>query len=136
MSCDTNRPLVSALRHCELSRSSDCQGVCGRDSSRYPLCSGILNRSDLLGGRNMSMADSSMGQITLAYRGETQQFVTLSQAAHFLRQDRIKMGWFQEVVEMVSGAKEAIAALDDKDLDGRHLRVNLAKPREKRRSSW
>lgn len=38
-------------------------------------------------------------------------------------------------VEMTSGATEAIAALDDKDLDGRNLRVNLAKPREDRRSS-
>lgn len=38
-------------------------------------------------------------------------------------------------VEMTSGATEAIAALDDKDLDGRHLRVNLAKPREERRPS-
>jgi hypothetical protein len=82
------------------------------------------------------MADSSMGQITLAYRGETQPCGTVSQAAHFLRQDRIKMGWFQGIVEMASSAKEAIAALDDKDLDGRHLRVNLAKPREKRRPSW
>jgi RNA recognition motif-containing protein len=38
-------------------------------------------------------------------------------------------------VEMASGATEAIAALDDKALDGRNLRVNLAKPREERRSS-
>lgn len=38
-------------------------------------------------------------------------------------------------VEMTSGATEAIAALDDKTLDGRNLRVNLAKPREDRRSS-
>lgn len=35
-------------------------------------------------------------------------------------------------VEMASGANEAIAALHDKDLDGRNLRVNLAKPREER----
>jgi len=38
-------------------------------------------------------------------------------------------------VEMTSGATEAIAALDDKTLDGRNLRVNLAKPREDRRPS-
>lgn len=38
-------------------------------------------------------------------------------------------------VEMASGANEAIAALNDKDLDGRNLKVNLAKPREPRRSS-
>lgn len=38
-------------------------------------------------------------------------------------------------VEMASGANEAIAALNDKDLDGRNLRVNLAKARENRRSS-
>ena len=35
-------------------------------------------------------------------------------------------------VEMASGANEAIAALHDKDLDGRTLTVNLAKPREQR----
>jgi RNA recognition motif-containing protein len=38
-------------------------------------------------------------------------------------------------VEMASGANEAIAALNDKNLDGRNLRVNLAKPREPRRSN-
>lgn len=35
-------------------------------------------------------------------------------------------------VEMVSGAKEAIAALHEKALDGRNLTVNPAKPREQR----
>lgn len=43
------------------------------------------------------MADTSIGQITLVYRGETQQFNTVSQAAHFLRQVRIKVGWFHTV---------------------------------------
>jgi RNA recognition motif-containing protein len=38
-------------------------------------------------------------------------------------------------VEMASGAHEAIAALNDKNLNGRNLRVNLAKPREERRPS-
>ncbi|ETW95713.1 MAG: RNA-binding protein [Candidatus Entotheonella gemina] len=38
-------------------------------------------------------------------------------------------------VEMASGANEAIAALNDKDLDGRNLKVNRAKPREERRPS-
>jgi len=38
-------------------------------------------------------------------------------------------------VEMANGANEAIAALNDKDLNGRTLRVNLAKPREDRRPS-
>jgi len=37
-------------------------------------------------------------------------------------------------VTMTSGANEAIAALHEKDLDGRNLKVNLAKPREPRRS--
>jgi RNA recognition motif-containing protein len=35
-------------------------------------------------------------------------------------------------VEMASGAHEAIAALHEKDLGGRNLTVNLAKPREQR----
>ena len=43
------------------------------------------------------MAVNPIGLITLAYRGETQQFATVSQAAHFLRQDRIKIGWFHKV---------------------------------------
>lgn len=36
-------------------------------------------------------------------------------------------------VAMANGASEAIAALHDKALDGRNIRVNLAKPREERR---
>jgi RNA recognition motif-containing protein len=40
-------------------------------------------------------------------------------------------------VEMASGGNEAIASLHEKDLDGRNLTVNLAKPREERRPrSW
>jgi RNA recognition motif-containing protein len=35
-------------------------------------------------------------------------------------------------VEMVSGGREAIAALDQHDLGGRTLRVNEARPREER----
>jgi RNA recognition motif-containing protein len=35
-------------------------------------------------------------------------------------------------VEMASGGREAIAALDQRDLDGRQLKVNLARPREER----
>jgi len=35
-------------------------------------------------------------------------------------------------IEMASGGNEAIAALHEKDLDGRKLSVNLAKPREER----
>jgi RNA recognition motif-containing protein len=37
-------------------------------------------------------------------------------------------------VEMVSGGQEAIAGLDQRDLDGRQLKVNLARPREERPS--
>ena len=43
------------------------------------------------------MANTTMGQITIVYRRETQQFNTVSQATHFLRQDRIKVGWFHTV---------------------------------------
>ena len=46
-------------------------------------------------------------------------------------------------VEMEDGAKEAIAALDNKEMSGRNLRVNEAKPKESgnggggpRRSRW
>jgi RNA recognition motif-containing protein len=35
-------------------------------------------------------------------------------------------------VEMTSGASEAIAALNEKELGGRRLNVNPAKPREER----
>ena len=54
------------------------------------------------------MANTTMGQITLVYRGETQQFKTVSLAAHFLRQLRIKVGWFHTVkaaVDMMSNGR-------------------------------
>jgi RNA recognition motif-containing protein len=35
-------------------------------------------------------------------------------------------------IEMASGAREAIAALNQHELDGRALTVNLAKPRKER----
>jgi cold-inducible RNA-binding protein len=38
-------------------------------------------------------------------------------------------------VEMASGGNEAIRALNGKEMGGRNLTVNLAKPREDRRSS-
>lgn len=40
------------------------------------------------------MANTTMGQITIVYRDKTQQVSTVSQASHFLRQGRIKVGWF------------------------------------------
>jgi RNA recognition motif-containing protein len=39
-------------------------------------------------------------------------------------------------VEMSSGAKEAIEALNEKDMDGRALKVNEARPREDRKPRW
>jgi len=54
------------------------------------------------------MADTTMGLITIVYRGETQQFKTVSLAAHFLRQERIKVGWFHMVkaaVDLMSNGK-------------------------------
>ena len=41
-------------------------------------------------------------------------------------------------VEMATGAKEAIQALDSREVDGRALKVNEAKPREESgsRSRW
>ena len=43
-------------------------------------------------------------------------------------------------VEMEEGAKEAISALDNRELSGRNLRVNEAKPKENgggpRRARW
>lgn len=43
------------------------------------------------------MTNTAMGQITIVYRGETQQFKTVSLAAHFLRQPQIKVGWFHTI---------------------------------------
>jgi hypothetical protein len=43
------------------------------------------------------MANPTMGPITIVDRGETPQFKTVSIAAHFLRQLRIKVGWFHTV---------------------------------------
>jgi hypothetical protein len=54
------------------------------------------------------MTNTTMGQITLVYHGETQQFNTVSLALHFLRQVRIKVGWFHKVkadVDLVEDGK-------------------------------
>lgn len=39
-------------------------------------------------------------------------------------------------VEMSSGADDAITALNEKDMDGRALKVNEARPREERKPRW
>lgn len=62
------------------------------------------------------MTGTSISQITLVYRGETQQFHTVSQAAHFLRQVRIKVGWFHTVKATVDLVDE------DKVSQTRHLK--------------
>lgn len=64
------------------------------------------------------MAHTTMGQITIVYRGETQQFKTVSLAAHFLRQDRIKMGWFHTIKAAVD------LVVDDEVSQTRHLKGN------------
>ena len=48
------------------------------------------------------MATTTIGQITIAYRHETHQFKTVSLAGHFLRQLRIKVGWFHTVKAAVN----------------------------------
>lgn len=62
------------------------------------------------------MTDTTIRQITLVYRGETQQFNTVSLAAHFLRQDRIRVGWFHTIKATVEFLK------DDKPVQARHLK--------------
>ena len=42
------------------------------------------------------------------------------------------MGYFASFVEMESGAEAAISALDGKEVGGRTLKVNEARPREDR----
>jgi acyl-coenzyme A thioesterase PaaI-like protein len=48
------------------------------------------------------MADTTMGLITIVYRGDTQQFKTVSLAAHFLRQLRTKVGWIHTIQAAVN----------------------------------
>ena len=62
------------------------------------------------------MSNANIDQITLVYRGETQQFSTVSQAAHFLRQVRIKVGWFHKVKAAVN------LTTDDEVSQTRHLK--------------
>lgn len=62
------------------------------------------------------MANTKIGQITIDYRGETQQFNTASLAANFLRQDRIKMGWFHKIKASVD------LMMDDRVSQTRHLK--------------
>jgi hypothetical protein len=47
------------------------------------------------------MAYATVGPITIVYRGQTQQFATVSQAVHFLRRDDIKTGWFHKITAEV-----------------------------------
>ena len=62
------------------------------------------------------MPDTTIGQITIDYRGESQQFKTTSMAANYLRQDRIKMGWFHKVKASVDLME------DDQVSQTRHLK--------------
>jgi hypothetical protein len=59
-----------------------------------------------------------MGPITIVYRGKTQQFKTVSMAVHFLRQDRIKMGWFHTIKAAVD------LVVDGEGCQTRHLKGN------------
>ena len=68
------------------------------------------------------MAATTLGQITLIYRGETQQFTSVSQATHYLRQDRIKMGWFHKVQATVD-LIEAGEASQTRHLKGDKFRI-------------
>jgi hypothetical protein len=60
-------------------------------------------------GKGHAMPDTTLSQITLVYRSETQQFKSVSQAIHFLRQERIKLGWFHKVQAAVDLVKEGTA---------------------------
>jgi hypothetical protein len=62
------------------------------------------------------MATTTIGQITIAYRHETHQFKTVSLAGHFLRQLRIKVGWFNTVKAAVN------LMVSDKVMQIRHLK--------------
>jgi hypothetical protein len=62
------------------------------------------------------MPNATIGIITLVYHGETQRFTTVSLATHYLRQERIKVGWFHKItadVDLVS---------DDHVSQTRHLK--------------
>ena len=48
------------------------------------------------------MATTTISQITISYRKETHQFKTVTLAEHFLRQLRIRVGWFHTVKAAVN----------------------------------
>jgi hypothetical protein len=62
------------------------------------------------------MTNTTLGPITIVYRNETQRFATVSLALHFLRQDRIKMGWFHKINAAVD------LMVDDEVRQTRHLK--------------
>ena len=66
--------------------------------------------------KERSMAHTTIGQITIVYCGETQQFTTVSLALHFLRQEKIKVGWRHKVKADVD------LIVDDKVSQTRHLK--------------
>jgi hypothetical protein len=47
------------------------------------------------------MAHATVDLISIVYRGQTQQFTTVSQAVHFLRRDDITTGWFRKITAEV-----------------------------------
>ena len=62
------------------------------------------------------MTTTTIGHINILYRGETQQFKTVSLAEHFLRQLRIRVGWFHTVKATVN------LMMNDKVMQIRHLK--------------
>ena len=62
------------------------------------------------------MSQTTLGTITIVYRDESQQFSTVSRALHFLRQDRIRTGWFHKVKAAVN------FVTDDEVTQTRHLK--------------
>jgi hypothetical protein len=69
------------------------------------------------------MATSSIDQITIVYRGETQQFATVSLALHFLRQDQIKTGWFRKIKVDVDLIVDGEVSHNRRHLEGDKLQV-------------
>jgi hypothetical protein len=66
--------------------------------------------------KDYPMTKTTIGTITLAYRGETQQFTTVSLATHYLRQERVKVGWFHKITADVA------LMIDDEVRQIRHLK--------------
>ncbi len=85
--------------------------------------------------KNIYVGNLSFDSTESSIRQAFEEFGTVDEVKLITDRDTGRPRGFGFVV-MSSGGDEAIQALDGKELDGRNLKVNEARPREERRPRW